>query len=693
MHVLSRLKFQTKIILITLAMVGLVVLAGAIAIDRVILPAIEDDLYETAKSAADGVIDRVRGVRSEADRDADLRARLTPLFSVMPKLLFIEVFGPGDRPSLWMGEDRFRETGADVRTRKEKALLKRATPEGSVFEVVIRDPGESPPETELAVRVGVSARSLDQITAKLFRVLFTVTLLVLGISFFLTRAFTRMITRPVDRLMRMTSALARGDLEEVVRGVEKELPCCQKLEGDFLLQDETDSPGFCALLMGETGKVPAPGEEPPEVYCRQCDVFRYSSRDELSSLTLGFKVMAAKIRAYQKQLRQRYEFEERLLDACPDGIMASDRDGRIILYNRGAERLLGYSREEVLHRLPVRNIYPEGEAQAVKKTLLSDEYGCSGTIVDYTTRVITREGRTIPIRLSAALLFEGEEELAVVGFFHDLTELHRHMNALVEANQQLNVANERFARLNRRYLEMLSFVTHELKSPLANSYMSANALRQEVFGALSREQGLMVEAICRNLDQSMEMIRHYLDLSRIEKDELPVQLRPTRLMEEVVQPVIEGLGGLVIDRRVSICIDVPLDLEWNLDPELFRGVFNNLFSNALKYGDESGRIRVSIADLGDRCRMEVWNSGPCIREDDLERVFKKFQRLHTSRHASTRGTGLGLFITKTIVERHQGTIRAESREGEGTAFIIELPRGRNEGGLPEVQPERATEVR
>ncbi len=354
--------------------------------------------------------------------------------------------------------------------------------------------------------------------------------------------------------------------------------------------------------------------------------------------------------------------------------MANDRNGRIIMYNKGAERLLGYTPEEVLHKMPVQQCYPDGEAQAIKKALLSEDYGRPGTLLDYTTRIVTKDGRTLPIRLSAALLFKDGEELAVVGYFHDLTELHRHMNALVETNQRLNEANERFARLNRRYLEMLSFVTHELKSPIANSYMSANALRQEVFGPLAREQSLMVEAICRNLDQSMEMIRHYLDLSRIEKDELPVQPRPTRLMEEVISPVIEGLGGIILERRVSICLDVPPELEWTLDPDLFRGVFSNLVSNALKYGDESGRVRISIADLGDRCRMEVWNSGPGIREEDFDRIFEKFQRLHAARHPSTRGTGLGLFITKTIVERHQGKIWVESREGEGTVFIIEIPR-------------------
>jgi signal transduction histidine kinase len=161
-------------------------------------------------------------------------------------------------------------------------------------------------------------------------------------------------------------------------------------------------------------------------------------------------------------------------------------------------------------------------------------------------------------------------------------------------------------------------------------------------------------------------------------------------MNEIVQPVIDGLGGAIVERRVSICVDVPPELEWNLDPELFRSVFGNLVNNALKYGDESGRIRVTVTDAGDRCRMEVWNSGPGIREEDMGKVFRKFERLQASRHHSTRGTGLGLFITKAIVERHQGKIWVESREGEWTTFIIELPRvQRDEGfGVSQTEPRR-----
>ncbi len=175
-------------------------------------------------------------------------------------------------------------------------------------------------------------------------------------------------------------------------------------------------------------------------------------------------------------------------------------------------------------------------------------------------------------------LEEDDGTFSIVGYFHDLTEIKAHVDALVAANRELE-------RLNRYYLEMLSFVTHELKSPIANGFMSANALRQEIFGPLLPEQRAMVDAICANLDQSMEMIRHYLDLSRIEKDEFAVHPRPVKVAEEVIEPVLSGLEPALREKAMHLEKKIARDLSWTLDPELFRGVLTNLLSNAVKYGE------------------------------------------------------------------------------------------------------------
>jgi PAS domain S-box-containing protein len=683
---LDRFNFQTKINIITLFMVILVVVSGWVAIDRVILPTVEKDFQDRAVKTAQGVLLHVQGI-SGKHRELLLQAELIPLLDWVSGLVYVELLNKQGKPFHWVGDEKYQspsDSSLVQEVERGKLFLKRY-PHEMIYETVLAESPDSLFGSSLTVRVGVSGNALQRLSSQLFRVLLAVAFSMIAVSFILTRWFSRMITRPVNRLLRMTQQLVEGRLDEVIEKVEAPPPCWKESE-ESAFDSAIKTPGFCPLLSkeGASSDWGEPGEA--SGYCAylsqgdssaHCEVFNVlpHSKDELTRLLFAFEHMAAQLRIYQVRLKQRYEFEERLLEACPDGIMATDRKGRIILYNKGAENLLGYPASQVLYQWSAHDIYSsKGEAQRIKKALLSDDYGGSGVLMDYITQIISKDGRDIPIRLSTTILHESERDFAIVGYFHDLTELHQYMDTLLETNELLNKANHEMARLNRYHLEMLSFVTHELKSPIANSYMSANALRQEIFGPLGPEQTTMLDAIIRNLNQSIEMIGHYLDLSRIEKDELPIQQQPTQFLSEVIQPVLEGLSSTVEERQADVLVEVPSDLQWTLDPELFRGVFTNLVGNALKYGEKSGKIQILARDLGDHCRMEVWNSGPGISTEDIGKLFQKFQRLEASRRSSARGTGLGLFITKTVVERHGGKIWAESQRGEGVNFILELPK-------------------
>ena len=240
--------------------------------------------------------------------------------------------------------------------------------------------------------------------------------------------------------------------------------------------------------------------------------------------------------------------------------------------------------------------------------------------------------------------------------------------------EELKLTNEDLRKLNRNYMEMLRFVSHELKTPIANSSMSAQALLQSIFGTLTPPQEKMVKHIYSNLSTSVEMVKNYLDLSRIETGELLFQPRRLHLASEVVAPTLISLSILITANRIRVedLTDEGLVLEG--DEELLRVVYSNLIGNACKYGRKGGVIRLRGKNQGTLCRLEVWNDGPGIAGEKMGQLFQKFCRIQQSPEGAAKGTGLGLFISRTIVELHGGKIWAEGVEGEWIQFVIELPK-------------------
>ncbi|MCU0577980.1 MAG: PAS domain S-box protein, partial [Desulfobacterota bacterium] len=123
----------------------------------------------------------------------------------------------------------------------------------------------------------------------------------------------------------------------------------------------------------------------------------------------------------ERELRHRLAFEESLVQSSMDGIIAVDRQGLVIAFNQGAARIMGYTPEEVIGKIPVEKLYPPGKAREVKKALLSDRFGGPGKLIGYRTELLTQKGEVVPMRLSGSLLSEGGQEMGSVGFFHDLT--------------------------------------------------------------------------------------------------------------------------------------------------------------------------------------------------------------------------------------------------------------------------------
>jgi signal transduction histidine kinase len=243
---------------------------------------------------------------------------------------------------------------------------------------------------------------------------------------------------------------------------------------------------------------------------------------------------------------------------------------------------------------------------------------------------------------------------------------------LRSANMELEHINASLEKLNRNYLDMLGFVSHELKNTLGVIYTSARALDTGIVGPLTEPQSSLVGNISRSIETAVKMTRNYLDLAKIEKGELRMEARAVDIASEVVRPVVKDLLPLVEGRGMRVENHMPDSLMVEGDVDLLRIVYKNLLDNAAKYGRAGGVIRLDFSSGDDAYTFEVWNEGQGLPREKLDKLFGKFVRLH--RESDTvRSTGLGLFITKSILEMHRGRIWADSKEGEGISFFFTLP--------------------
>jgi two-component system, NtrC family, sensor kinase len=249
---------------------------------------------------------------------------------------------------------------------------------------------------------------------------------------------------------------------------------------------------------------------------------------------------------------------------------------------------------------------------------------------------------------------------------------------VVTFNDMAKVLEERESKLkalNKSYMEMLGFVSHELKSPVSAIMNYIFLLRQHKLGALTEPQEKAVKNIETSSSRIVEMVRHYLNLSRIENGELrPI---PTRVavLEDVVTPLLETFESDIAAHRMRVENRIDAGSILRTDLNMTREVFENLFSNAIKYGREDAPIVLGARTVDGFVEFSIRNEGPGIPADKIDAVFQKFTRLEDQQYIRRqKGTGLGLFITRHIIEAHGGKITVESRPQEWVEFRFTLPR-------------------
>jgi signal transduction histidine kinase len=262
---------------------------------------------------------------------------------------------------------------------------------------------------------------------------------------------------------------------------------------------------------------------------------------------------------------------------------------------------------------------------------------------------------------------------------HLAASFNRMTRTLKATMEQLYVVNTKLQELNRHYLEMVGFITHELTQPLGVLKGFLILLEDESLGPLANpKQRQAIGTMLRNVNALINMIQKYLQLGRIESGRMEINKVRIPVFQEAVAPILEDEKQQFEARKMEVAIENEEKFrgaEEEADPVLLRIVFSNLIGNALKYGREGGKIWIGFREEPSALVFYVKNEGQGIPADKLSFVFEKFARLEGELERRRRGTGLGLFNAKEIVEKHGGKIWAESEEGKWANFIFTIPKG------------------
>lgn len=241
-------------------------------------------------------------------------------------------------------------------------------------------------------------------------------------------------------------------------------------------------------------------------------------------------------------------------------------------------------------------------------------------------------------------------------------------------NEELHEANEQLSRVNRNYMQTLGFVTHELKSPLGAMQTIIGTILKGYTGQVTGKTAEFLRRIDRNCEELQGMVKDYLDLSRLERGELNATMRDIELRDDVVEPCVSHAQPLFDARGIDLSVSCPDRVELHADPELLRIALTNYLSNAAKYGNEDGHAELAVMADGEAVSVRVRNDGPGFTAEDRAVLFQQFSRIQNDNTKRKKGSGVGLFLCRHIIELHGGDVQADSRPGEWAEFSFRLPR-------------------
>ena len=366
---------------------------------------------------------------------------------------------------------------------------------------------------------------------------------------------------------------------------------------------------------------------------------------EITNITNNLNDLSEVIRLTQENLEQESKRLHSILSYMTDGVLATNRRGKITMINDMAKKQLGVQKEEVLNK------------SILELLKIEDEYELRDLITQVPELMIDSQdanGEYLSLRVRFALVRRESGFISgLVAVLHDTTEQEKE-----ERERRLFVSN----------------VSHELRTPLTSVKSYLEALDE---GALS--EPVAPDFIKVSLDETnrmMRMVTDLLHLSRIDNatSHLDVELINFTAFITFILNRFDQIRGQDEEKKYELVRDYPITSVWiEIDTDKMTQVIDNILNNAIKYSPDGGKITVTMKTTDDQMILSISDQGLGIPKQDLPRIFDRFYRVDRARSRAQGGTGLGLSIAKEIIKQHNGFIWAKSIYGKGSTFTIVLP--------------------
>lgn len=349
---------------------------------------------------------------------------------------------------------------------------------------------------------------------------------------------------------------------------------------------------------------------------------------------------------YNKVLKEKKETEA-VIRSVAEGLVVVDGEGKVVMMNPAAEKLLGVSKEDKIGK---------GITENVKEEQLISFAKSSADKAEGEIELISRQDETKKILRASSAVIENEngKTIGMVSVLSDITKQKE---------------------LDRLKSDFAASVSHELRTPLVAMDKSISLILSKATGPLSETQEQLLTIADRNLRRLSFLINDLLDLSKLEAGKMGLSRAPSSI-EKTIDESVDGLMTWAKTKFLNIEKRIQEGLpEINIDSKRIIQVLNNLIGNAIKFTPNNGRIAIEAIFHNDKKEMEISisDTGIGIAKEDIPKLFSKFYQTGERAPTDISGTGIGLSIAKEIIELHGGKIWAESDKGSGARFVFTLP--------------------